>query len=75
MEGKNVKPKRGKNIVLRLLALLVTVALVLGAVALVVFRDQLNIDALRRWSCWCARPTPSACTPAAAPGTSTSRSP
>ena len=49
MEGKNVKPKRGKNIVLRLLALLVTVALVLGAVALVVFRDQLNIDALRRW--------------------------
>ena len=37
------------NIILRLLALLVTVALILGALALVVYRDKLNIDALERW--------------------------
>ena len=33
----------------RFIALLITIALVLGAAALVVFRDRLNIDALRRW--------------------------
>ena len=37
------------NIVLRLLALLVTIALVLGALVLVVYRDRLNLDALERW--------------------------
>ena len=37
------------NIVLRILALLVTIALVLGALALVVYRDKLNLDALERW--------------------------
>lgn len=41
-------PKK-PNILLRLLALLVTAALIFGALALVVYRDQLNIDALRRW--------------------------
>ena len=43
--------KRAKkpNILVRLLALLVTGALVLGALALVVYRDRLNLDALRRW--------------------------
>ena len=43
------KAPKKPNIVLRILALLVTAALVLGALALVVFRDRLNIDALRRW--------------------------
>ena len=37
------------NIVLRLLALLVTIALVLGSLVLVVYRDKLNLDALERW--------------------------
>ena len=37
------------NFLMRLLALVLTGVLVLGAVALVVFREQLNVDALRRW--------------------------
>ena len=37
------------NIFLRLLAFLVTLALVLGALAVVVYRDRLNLDALKRW--------------------------
>jgi len=37
------------NLLMRLLALVLTGVLVLGAVALVVFREQLNVDALRRW--------------------------
>ena len=37
------------NFFARLLAFLVTAALVLGAVVLVVNWDKLNIDALRRW--------------------------
>lgn len=37
------------NILLRILAFLLGAALLLGAVALVVFRDELNLDALRRW--------------------------
>ena len=41
-------PKK-TNIILRLLALLVTVALILGALVLVVYRDRLNLDALERW--------------------------
>ena len=41
-------PKK-PNILLRLLALLVTIALILGALALVVYRDRLNLDALERW--------------------------
>ena len=42
------KPKK-PNIILRLLALLVTAALVLGALVLVVYRDRFNLDALKRW--------------------------
>lgn len=42
-------PPKKPNIVLRLLAFLVTLALVLGAVTLVVYRDKLNFDALKRW--------------------------
>lgn len=41
-------PKK-PNFFMRLLALVLTGVLVLGAVALVVFREQLNVDALRRW--------------------------
>ena len=37
------------NILFRLIALLVTAALLLGALALVVYRDRLNLDALKRW--------------------------
>jgi len=43
--GKAKKP----NIFFRLLALLLTVALVLGALALVVYRDRFNLDAVKRW--------------------------
>lgn len=46
--GEPEKPKKKPHIFLRFLAFLVTLALVLGAVALVVFRDRLNFDALRR---------------------------
>ena len=47
-EAAAKKPKK-PNIILRLLALLVTAALVLGALALVVNRDRFNLDALKRW--------------------------
>lgn len=43
------RPAKRPNIFLRLLALLVTLALALGAVALVAFRDQINLDAVRRY--------------------------
>ena len=48
MAGNKETPKK-QNILLRLLALLLTAALVLGALALVVFRDELNLDALKRF--------------------------
>lgn len=43
------RPEKKPNILLRLLAFLVTLALVLGAVALVAFRDRINLDAVQRW--------------------------
>ena len=44
------KPKKKKrNILLSLLVFLLTTALVLGTAALIIFRDQLNVDALKRW--------------------------
>ena len=48
---KHAAPDKGKkpNIVFRLLAFLVTAALVLGALALVVYRDRFNLDALKRY--------------------------
>lgn len=46
-DDKPVKKK--PNIVVRLLAFLVTLALMFGAVTLVVYRDKLNFDVLRRW--------------------------
>lgn len=42
-------PKKKPNIFMRLLAFLVTLALLLGAVAAVVYRDRLNLDAVKRW--------------------------
>lgn len=42
-------PKKTHTLLHRLLAFLVTAALVLGALAAVVYRDKLNLDALRRW--------------------------
>ena len=45
MESKPKKP----NILVRVLALLVTAALLIGAVFLVANRDKFNLDALKRW--------------------------
>lgn len=42
-------PKKSHTFLRRVLAFLVTAALVLGALAAVVYRDKLNLDALRRW--------------------------
>lgn len=43
------RPKRKQNIFVRLLLFLVSAAVVLSAAAVVVFHDQLNLDALKRW--------------------------
>lgn len=43
------QPKKRPNLLLRALAFLLTLALALGAVYLVVNRDKLNYDALKRW--------------------------
>ena len=45
----NAGKAKKSNLFLRLLALLVTAALVLGALVLVVYRDRFNLDALVRW--------------------------
>lgn len=42
-------PKKKTSFFFRALAFLITLALALGAVALVVNRDKLNFDALKRW--------------------------
>ena len=42
-------PKKRPNIFIRLLAFLLTLALILGAIFLVVNRGKLNFDALKRW--------------------------
>jgi hypothetical protein len=47
-EQTETAPKK-KNLFLRLLAFLVTLALVAGAVFLVANRDRLNLDSLKRW--------------------------
>ena len=47
-EAPAAKPKK-PNIFFRLLILLVTAALVAGALLLVIYRDRLNLDAFRRW--------------------------
>jgi hypothetical protein len=47
-EEQEKVPKK-PNILARLLALLVTAALLAGALVLVVYRDRYNLDALKRW--------------------------
>lgn len=42
-------PKKRPNPLVRLLVLLLTLALILGTIVLVVNRDWLNLDALKRW--------------------------
>ena len=42
-------PKKRFTLLRRLLAFLITAVLVLGALAAVIYRDKLNLDALRRW--------------------------
>lgn len=42
-------PQKKPNIFFRLLAFVLTLALMVGAVALVVYRDSISFDALRRW--------------------------
>ena len=53
MEEKTKAPApkrlRKPNILVRTLALLTTTALVLGALALVAYRDTFNLDTLKRW--------------------------
>ncbi len=44
-----IQAQKKPNILFRLLAFLLTVALVLGAVALVVYRDSINLDAFVRY--------------------------
>lgn len=43
------KTPKKPNIFVRLLILVITVALVAGALLLVIYRDRLNLDAVRRW--------------------------
>ena len=45
----NETASKKPNLFLRLLALLVTAALVVGALLLVVYRDRFNLDAVKRW--------------------------
>ena len=45
MDEKTKKP----NLILRLLAFLVTLVLIAGAIFLIAHRDRLNLDALKRW--------------------------
>lgn len=48
MKTKDTQSKK-PNIFFRLAALAITAALVIGALALVVYRDRLNLDSLQRW--------------------------
>ena len=49
MDRGRKAPKKRPNLLVRLLAFLVTAALVVGAVFLVANYDKLNFDALKRW--------------------------
>ena len=49
LEPRPVPPKKRPGPFVRLLAFLTTLALVVGAVALVANRDKLNLDGVRRW--------------------------
>ncbi len=47
--NRSAKKAEKPNIFVRILALMVTCALVLGAFLLVIYRDKFNIDAVKRW--------------------------
>ncbi len=47
--GPAPNPKKKPNLLVRLLTFLVTLALILGAVALVANYDRLNFDSIKRW--------------------------
>lgn len=49
LEPRSVPPKKRPGPLVRLLAFLTTLALVVGAVALVANRDKLNLDGIHRW--------------------------
>ncbi len=49
LKKRKPTPPQKPNILVRLLAFLLTLALALGAVALVAFRDKINFDSLRRY--------------------------
>lgn len=49
MKRASDKKAEKSNILVRILALLVTAALVVGAFLLVVYRERFNVDALKRW--------------------------
>lgn len=49
LKKRKPTPPQKPNILLRLLAFLLTLALALGAVALVAFRDKINFDSLKRY--------------------------
>lgn len=49
MEENQTPKKKRPRFLFRLLAALLTLALLLAAVAAVVFRDRLNLDSVRRW--------------------------
>lgn len=59
MKDDQKAPKRVKkpNMFFRLLALAVTAVLILGALALVVYRDTYNVGALKRWLTYRDMPT------------------
>ena len=48
-KSKSKKSPQKMNLLMRILALFVTIVLTLGAIALVAYRDELNMDSLRRW--------------------------
>ena len=48
-QDSSAKKAKKPNILVRLLVLLITAALVVGALLLVVYRDRFNLDAVKRW--------------------------
>lgn len=68
MNNKETSPNKKPNIFLRLLALLVTAALILGALALVIYRDRFNLQTLEHWLTYRKLDTQTASVPFTHPG-------
>ena len=68
MNNNEASTNKKPNIFLRLLALLITVALILGALALVVYRDRLNLETLEHWLTYRNLDTQTATAPFTHPG-------